>query len=346
MSALRTVKPGNLPRFQSLAAAFLILFCSSHLQAQVAIGGGQEHGGAHGVEVHLTDQHGDALSVIVKVEVLTDSGLRIAEAYTNREQGVADLQGFNDGFFKLRISGPEIETVNLDFEIYATESTHREYVRVDLKNNIPGTPASPGTDPSISTQDLSVPDKARDAFEKGMEAYAKGDYKEAEDDLLLAVSTYPDYVRAHNNLGVLYLRAGLKVKAFVEFSKTVGIDPKFAPGYINMAKVSISDGNFAEAEPELQKALAANPSATTAMVLLCSTQFAQREYPQSLLTAHRVHQMTHDEHAEVHLVAGGILLGEGKSREAAAEYQLFVSESPNDPRVAKVQSLIAKLSTN
>jgi len=345
MSALRTVKPEKPPRFQSLAATFLILFCAPSLSAQAGSASGQEHGGAHSVEIHLTDQRGDALNVIVKVEVLSNSGLRIAEAYTNHEQGVADLAGFNDGFYKLRVSGPEIETVSLDFEIYATESTHREYVRVDLKNNTPGTPATPGTDPSVSAQDLSVPNKARDAFEKGMEAHAKGDDREAEDDLLLAVSTYPNYVRAHNNLGVLYLKAGLKVKAFVEFSKTIEIDPKFVPGYINMAKVSISDGNFAEAEPALQKALAANPYATPAMVLLCSTQFAQKEYPQSLQTARRAHQ-TKDEHAEVHLVAGGILLGQGKGREAAAEYQMFVSENPSDPRVPKVQSLIARLSGN
>jgi len=341
MSALQTVKSGKQSRFQNLAAAFLILFLSADLLGQASAA---QRGGGHSIEVHLTDQKGQPLSAVVRVEVLTESGLRITEAYTNREQGVADFEGFNDGFFQLRISGPEIETVSLEFQIYATESTHREYVRVDLKETMPGSPASPGTDPRVSAQDLSVPAKAREAFAKGMEAYSRGEDREAEDDLQLAVSIYPNYVRAHNNLGVLYLKAGLKVKAFTEFSKAVEFDPKFVPGHINLAKVSISDGNFAEAEPELQKALAASPSSINAMVLLCSTQFAQKEYPQSLLTARRIHQITRDEHADVHLVAGQILVSQGKSREAAAEYQLFLSESPNDPRVPKVRSLVARLS--
>jgi superkiller protein 3 len=180
-----------------------------------------------------------------------------------------------------------------------------------------------------------------------MEAYAKGENKEAEDALQQALAVYPNYVRAHNNLGVLYLKAGLKPKAFVEFSKAVEFDPKFAPGYLNLAKISFSDGNYAEAEPELKKALAANPSFLNAMVLLCSTQFARNEFSDSLALAKHVHQLTQEpQYAEIHLLSGQILVSHGQKREAAREYQLFVTENPADPRVPKVKSLISRLSAN
>lgn len=222
--------------------------------------------GNHSIEVHLTDQRGQPLNVTVRVQVLTNGGLRMAEAYSNREQGVADFEGFNDGYFQLLITGPEIETVTLAFQIPATEATHREYVRVELKNEpLSGSTASSGTDPTISTRDLAVPPRARAEFDRGMEAYAKSDDKEAQDALQQALAIYPNYVRAHNNLGVLYLKVGLKPKAFVEFSKAVEFDPKFAPGYLNLARISLSDGNYAEAEPELKKALAADPSFLNAM---------------------------------------------------------------------------------
>jgi Tfp pilus assembly protein PilF len=343
MWALQRVKNRMAFRSQVLLSALPLLFLVIPAAGQV--GGGQLKQGGHSIEVHLTDQKGQPLNVTVHVEVLTDDGLRMADAYSNREQGVADFEGFNDGFYRVRISGPQIEPVNIQFEIYATESTHREYVVLEVKDvPLPGTSASPGTDPSVSAQDLSVPPKAREEFEKGMDAYAKGEDKVAEEFLQEAVAMYPNYVRAHNNLGVLYLKAGLKDKAFVEFSKAVEFDPKFAPGYVNQARVSISDGKFADAEPALKKAIEADPAALNAMALLCQTEFVQKEYPESLQTARHVHDLSREpQYADLHLVTGQILVNEGKGQDAAAEYQMFVDENPNDPRVPKVKSLIARL---
>src|SRR5579863_2379932 len=49
--------------------------------------GNQMMQGNHSIEVHLTDQNGQALNLTVRVQVLTNEGLRMAEAYSNREQG-------------------------------------------------------------------------------------------------------------------------------------------------------------------------------------------------------------------------------------------------------------------
>ncbi len=321
-------------RSRVFLAALPLVLLVGHATGQRS-GGGPVQGGGHAIEVHLTDQKGRPLNVTVRVQLLSNSGIHLQEAYSNREQGVADFDGLDDGIFRLSISGPEIETVTQTFQIYVTENTHREYVKVELKNvPLPGSGASPGTDPSVSAQDLSVPAKAREEFEKGMEAYSKGEDKVAEELLQEAVALYPNYVRAHNNLGVLYLKAGLKEKAFTEFSKAVEFDPKFVPGYVNQARVSISDGKFAEAEPVLKKAIEVDPSALNAMVLLCQTEFAQKEYPQSLQTAQHVHQLSREpQYADLHLVTGEILVNQGKKKEAAEEYQMFVDENPNDPRI-------------
>ena len=287
------------------------------------------------------------MNLTLRIQVLSESGMRLAEAYSNREQGVAEFDGFPSATSSCWSRATEIETVTVPFQIYATEGTHREYVKVDVKSTAPpGTEASPGTDPSVSAQDLSVPPKAREEFEKGMDAYAKGEDKVAEEALQQAISMYPGYVRAHNNLGVLYLKAGQKDEAVLEFYKAVGFDPKFAPGYVNLARVSISDGNFAEAEPALKKALDADPNALNAMVLLCSTEFARKEYAESLQMARHVHQLSREQqYSDVHLISGQILFSQGKTREAAAEYQMFVDENPGDPRVPKVKDLIARLTS-
>lgn len=322
----------------------LILIAAVHLAGQR--GGPVVQMGNHSIEIHLTNQRGAALNVNVKVEVLTDMGLKMAEAFSNREEGVADFEGFNDGYFQLRVSGPGIETVTQSFQITATEATHREYIRIDVKNPTASENGSSGGDPTISAEDLSVPERAREEFAKGMDSHAKGDDKSAQTALERALEIYPSYVKALNNLGVLYLREGLKNKAYVEFSRAVQVDPKFAAGYVNLAKIAISDGNYSEAEPELKKAVAGDPSALNAMQLLCSTQFARQEYADALAMARHLHQLTQDaQYADVHLLAAEILFRLKRPQESVAEYELFVKESPSDPRVSKVKSLIERLAT-
>lgn len=308
------------------------------------IGGGTLQMGNHAIEIHLTNQRGGTVDVTVKVEVLTDAGMKMAEAFTNREEGVAEFSGFNDGTYQLRVSGPNINTVTQSFQITATEATHREYVRIDVKKPDAPQGNTIGGDPTVSAEDLTIPVNAREEFAKGMEAHAKGDDKAAQALLERALEIYPGYVKALNNLGVLYLKQGLNDKAYVEFSKAVQFDTKFAPGYVNLARIAISKGNFGEAEPELKKAIANDPNSLTAMMLLCSTQFSRREYDDALSLTRHVHQITQDaQYAELHLLAADILVAKKEPHQAAAEYELFLKENPNDPRVPKVRALMERL---
>ncbi|MBV9183310.1 MAG: tetratricopeptide repeat protein [Acidobacteria bacterium] len=327
----------------TLSWFLLSLLLIPNLQAQR--GGNTVQLGGHSLEIHILNESGAPLNLSLRVEVLASGGYHIAEAYSNREQGVAEFEGLADGIFQVRISGLEIEPVVSSFQIVPTESMHREYVRIDLKKPKEESKNSPNDGSTVSAQDLAVPEKARAEFERGMEAHAKGDDKAAQQALERALELYPTYVKAHNNLGVLYQQAGLLTKAALEYSKAVSIDPKFAAGYINLAKISIARGTLADAKTELKKALSETPDAVNVMVLLCSTEFASNEYPEALATARHIHHLSQDaQYADVHLIAAKILISQGKPKEAASEYQMFVTERPNDARSEKVKSLIAKLS--
>src|SRR5947209_2561135 len=131
------------------SGSLLFLFCCVvQLVLFAQRGGNQVQMGNHSIEIHMVTQEGAPLNVSLRVEVLTTGGMKMAEAYTNREQGVAEFEGFNDGDFQVRISGPNIETVTQSFGVTATEATHREYIRVDLKKSEAGSTAAQGTDPT------------------------------------------------------------------------------------------------------------------------------------------------------------------------------------------------------
>src|SRR5204863_4365255 len=196
--------------------------------------------------------------------------------------------------------------------------TNLEYVTVKLRPGSSGTPAPP------VNAAPAIPEDARSAFAAGNEAYAKGVVAKAQEAFLKAIASYPKYVSAHNNLGVLYMRQNDKEKAREEFTKVIELDASFAPAHINLARLAIAAQEFSEAEQQLDKAAALDPNSLSAMVLMTSTAFANRNYDKALAYARKVHSLPqHEQFADVHLVAGQVLTQQKKDSEAIAEFELL-----------------------
>src|SRR5260370_2297901 len=300
--------------------------------------------GNHGLAVQVSYSDGAALNVSLRVELLDRGGIPISEAYTNRSGGTAEFRDLlPEGVYRRRVSGAGIETVTSDFEIFATETDHREFISVRAAEKA-SRRGDLSAEPTVSVQSLKVPEKAREAFNAAMDAYGKGDIAKAREQFEDAIAIFPRYARAHNNLGVLFLHQNDNEKAREEFSKALELDATFAPAHINLASEPIADPKFPEAEQQLDKAAALDPNSLNAMVLMTSTAYTNKNYDKALAYARKVHDMPqHEQYADVHLVAAQILVQQKKDAEAVAEYQLFLKESPNDPRVPKVKQLMTRL---
>jgi Tfp pilus assembly protein PilF len=74
-----------------------------------------------------------------------------------------------------------------------------------------------------------------------------------------AIIIDPQYVKAHNNLGVAYLRSGKPEAAAVEFRAALAADAKNVESWTNLAVVMIQTGRGDQAEEMLQRALALQP---------------------------------------------------------------------------------------
>jgi predicted Zn-dependent protease len=64
---------------------------------------------------------------------------------------------------------------------------------------------------------------------------------------------------------------------------------------------------------------------------------------EALSDARRVHELPHQGYALSHFVAGQALERKGQPREAAAEYAVYLRESPNGPEVVQVKSALDRL---
>jgi hypothetical protein len=125
----------------------------------------------------------------------------------------------------------------------------------------------PGTG-IVSVRQLQVPKKAVQAFLKAQKFSASGDSAKAMEQLQEAVKLYPDFADAHGNLGVQYVRTGNYHEALAQFRLAVALRPDSAMLRTNLAYVLAALQLPADAEAELQRALAVDPKYGKAHYLL------------------------------------------------------------------------------
>ncbi len=79
------------------------------------------------------------------------------------------------------------------------------------------------------------------------------------------------------------------------------------------------------------------------LTLLCVAEIQSGDVDGALVTARKTHQLPHEGYPLVHYVAGQALEREGKPQEAYAEYETYLSESPNGAEAPQVRTALARL---
>ncbi len=87
----------------------------------------------------------------------------------------------------------------------------------------------------------------------GAEALMLGDLEGAEPHLRLAIALAPDFEKATNNLGVVYLRQGAPEKAIALYERGLDLNPESVPLLTNLARARQDQGLLAEANAILDR---------------------------------------------------------------------------------------------
>lgn len=275
----------------------------------------------------------------LQVQLLSPVGTPVSIGTTNAD-GTAYFQVSSGVTYRVRVSGHSIETTESEFFIMGGQYSHNENLNVKRIAAM----AREGISPSISVKEMNVPAKAQEEMQKGIEAFDKGDTAKARQRFEKAISIYPQYARAYENLGVMVAKSGDRAKARSLYSKAIEIDPTFVAAYVQLARVEIQDKNYSQAELLVNKAMLLNPEMPDAIALLAAAEYGNKNYDKALANAQRVHTLPHHEQvANVHLLAAQILEMQNRDKEAIAEYRLFLTEAPNSPQAKAVQQAVTDL---
>jgi len=98
-----------------------------------------------------------------------------------------------------------------------------------------------------ATLESNVPSKAHAAYQRAMEFIGKGQLETAIGSLLEAIRLYPEYVRARNDLGVVYMKLNRLDEAAATFRQATEINKRFFHPRMNLGMVLTQQHKYKEA---------------------------------------------------------------------------------------------------
>lgn len=183
---------------------------------------------------------------------------------------------------------------------------------------------------SVSALDLEAPNKASQQFNHGVSLMKAKNSKEALKYFEKAIAIYPDYVSAHNALGIAYLDQQ-DPRAKNEFETAARLDEKLPGPYLNLGVLALSTGDFHGADSNLEKAAGLTPSDPRILTALAFVQNEEHKYAESMQTVQRVHALNHHGIANVHYIAASSAISLHDFAAAKRELKTFLDEDPTNP---------------
>lgn len=198
----------------------------------------------------------------------------------------------------------------------------------------------------VNAELLSVPERARNHYQKGIEESGKDNREAAIEEFKLAIAEHPSFTMAFNELGVQYLKLGRLEEADQAFQSALKIDPDSFAALTNRGIAMVMMNRYGEAVPVLRDALKENDQSAVchyflgqALANLGLFDEAEKELVISL-------KMGKEQMKEAHRILAIIYSSRGAKKQAAKELEAYLKLAPNTPDAAQIKERIRLLKEN
>jgi len=149
----------------------------------------------------------------------------------------------------------------------------------------------------------------------------------AANDYLKAESSAAERPEAHLNIGVFFQNVGRPKNAAVAYNQAIRLNPRFVPGYLNLAELMRAAGDQAGEAALLEKALKAAPEDASAHFAMGLFEIRRRNPDAGLAAIARAAKLdpTQPRFAHAHALA---LQSHGRHGEAVAELERLLAADP------------------
>ncbi len=204
------------------------------------------------------------------------------------------------------------------------------YVPVFL-DPVKGSAPHPKANVDISVYDAKVPAEAKAAYENATKAASENNDEAAISELARALSLYPQYLRALNDLGALYLKLNRQGEAISAFTQAISLNPGVPLARMNLGVVYIRQQRYDEAIKILDTLVKEHPSLTTARIHLAQALLNSRQMDaamEQIRLALADKNLDSAVRADAHLSLGFLLNREERYAAAATELEKSIAINP------------------
>lgn len=184
----------------------------------------------------------------------------------------------------------------------------------------------------VTNFEKNVPQKAQAAYKKAMSSVTSKKFDNAVSELQQAISIYPEYVRAHNDLGVLFMKLDRLDEAAGSFRKAAEISKRFLYPRLNLGVVLNRQEKFKEAVEVLGPLYQENHGMLEVRLAYANALSGAGEIVEAekiYLPVLQLKDLPPATEATVHFKIGFGLNRQGKFTEAVTEFDKAIALNPN-----------------
>jgi Flp pilus assembly protein TadD len=323
----------------SLVISVFVLCCVTPSMAQVFLPPGATEtglGGGNAITGTILISNGQRLErqITVRLQTMT-KGDRVAAT----DNGVFAFRGLPNGSYTILIDKEK------DFEPYRTSVDIRQFagsppqvynlsIRLQLKGRVE---VKPGV---LNVELANVPAPAVALYQHALQSAQSGDRKAAIEQLKQAISEYPNFMLAYNEMGFQYMKLNDLNKADEALRSALKISPDAAMPLLNHGIVLALMGKFEPAVTELQHSLKQREQSANGHFYLGQALANLGRFDEAVTHLSRAVELGGDEMKDAHRFLGIIYLRRGERAQGVTELETYLKLSPNARDADQIRQII------
>lgn len=197
----------------------------------------------------------------------------------------------------------------------------------------------------VSAAELSqvVPAPAKKEYRQGVKFVGKGDFVQAAAHFEQAVSIYPEYLAARNDLGAQYLKLKRLDEAEKHFQMVLARDPKNFNAKFNLGLVRVERKDYLDAITQLNQAIVIDSGRPVARLWLGFALLETGDLTRAEQELTKALIMGGDECVAANYHLARIYLARGDAAEASRSVETYLEEAPKGEHAEEARRLREKL---
>ena len=278
-----------------------------------------------GIRGQIFMPDGSPVQKPTRLTLLTDNGMRTEIFYTDSNGRIA----------LPRINSPYTILVDTDGESYDTTTASfnpvhaGNYIVVNLRPLTAAKSSKPGT-VRADVVDANVSPKATQIYDEATKRLQAGEYNEASELLKRAISLQPDYVKAHNDLGAVYLKLNQLDKAEQTLRQAIRLNDKWYLPQLNLGVVLNRQRKHLEAAKLLTELANRHPDQPAIHPPLIEALIETRQWPKAEEELQRALTVKGSDIVDLKIKLGIVTLRQSKLPAAVAAFREATSAEPDN----------------